>query len=232
MSVLKKHWRFTVPAVVVLCTLLIGVVVLYSTGEPPEPKTVYVMPERSTGLPSILYSTTTLTTSDVPLAPATNTDVQGVDPCCPDEAVDATLLAGETNNQDVDYFTDFDGGKEHDEWQKTFANRQAESNAYTDEGLELVRQVMSSLGSLIVVLSPEERGALRGEIDSEITRLTADMEEGAADEVRKIMAPFWEAASQHTSEPLDEALQQTMSDLTALHTKLDSWEQRGLVLSD
>lgn len=46
MSFLKEHWRFTVPPVVVLCALL-GVVVLYSPSEPPEPKTVYVMPERS-----------------------------------------------------------------------------------------------------------------------------------------------------------------------------------------
>ena len=51
MSFLKKHWRFTVPAVVVLCVLLLGVVALYSTSEPPEPKRVYVMPESNVSQP-------------------------------------------------------------------------------------------------------------------------------------------------------------------------------------
>lgn len=46
MSFLKKHWRFTMPAVVVLCVLLVGVVVLYSTNESSEPTTVYTMPAR------------------------------------------------------------------------------------------------------------------------------------------------------------------------------------------
>ena len=45
MSFLKRHWRFTVPAVVVLCVLLLGVVVLYSTSEPPEDNVVHVSPE-------------------------------------------------------------------------------------------------------------------------------------------------------------------------------------------
>ena len=47
MSFLKKHWRFTVPAVIVLCVLLLGVFTLYTNNKPPEPKTVYGMPERS-----------------------------------------------------------------------------------------------------------------------------------------------------------------------------------------
>ena len=37
MSFLKKHWRFTVPPVVVLCVLLLAVVALHSTSEPSEP---------------------------------------------------------------------------------------------------------------------------------------------------------------------------------------------------
>ena len=47
MSFLKKHWRFTVPAAVVLCVLLLCVFTLYTTSETSEPKTVYGMPERS-----------------------------------------------------------------------------------------------------------------------------------------------------------------------------------------
>ena len=54
MSFLKKHWRFTLPAVVVLCMLIIGVTVLYINSTPPESKTVYVMPERSPDNPPVL----------------------------------------------------------------------------------------------------------------------------------------------------------------------------------
>ena len=45
MSFVKKHWRFTVPAVVALCVLLLGVFLLYGTSEPPELTRVYAMPE-------------------------------------------------------------------------------------------------------------------------------------------------------------------------------------------
>ena len=53
MSFLKKHWRFTVPAVIVLCVLLLGVFTLYTNNKPPEPKTVYGMPERSPDNPPV-----------------------------------------------------------------------------------------------------------------------------------------------------------------------------------
>jgi len=47
MSFLRKHWRFTAPAVIVICALLIGAVMMHSSnGKPTETKTVYVMPER------------------------------------------------------------------------------------------------------------------------------------------------------------------------------------------
>ena len=96
MSCLKKHWRFTVPAIVVLSTLLIGVVVLYSTSEPPEPKTVYTMPERSTNNPPLnkggvslgLDSEKKMNRTELIAMTTTTTNVDNdtVEPCCGDES--------------------------------------------------------------------------------------------------------------------------------------------------
>lgn len=57
MSFLKKHWRFTVPAVVVLSVLLLGVVVLYGTHKPPEPIVVYGLPDRTADQPERINTT-------------------------------------------------------------------------------------------------------------------------------------------------------------------------------
>ena len=97
MSFLKKHWRFTVPVVVVLCVLLLGAVALYRASEPSEPKTVYEMPERSGEQPR-------LNTSGIPLrsVPTAHTlaeteqlaaeqevdvpsDLANLESCCPEE---------------------------------------------------------------------------------------------------------------------------------------------------
>ena len=100
MSFLKKHWRFTVLAVFVLCVLLLGVVVLYRTGGTPEPKTVYVMPERSEAPPSLntdegeglIRSVPTIETdtSNNAVSIENPSDVETVESCCPDESADAS----------------------------------------------------------------------------------------------------------------------------------------------
>lgn len=111
MSFLKKHWRFTVPAAVVLCVLLLGVVLLYSTSEPHEPKTVYVMPERTVAVAPAttptesVYQPETIQTSpassatseasdDISLGEAADELTLSDAECCPDESV----LSGDTEN--------------------------------------------------------------------------------------------------------------------------------------
>ena len=83
------------PPVVVLCALL-GVVVLYTSSGSPEPKTVYVMPERSEDPP--LTNTAAMPLTSVPIAqtpgetdkPAAELadNVDAYDECCPEESVD------------------------------------------------------------------------------------------------------------------------------------------------
>ena len=96
MSFLKKHWRFTVPVVVVLCVLLLGAVALYRASEPPEPKTIYAVPERSAPNNSPVLNTGGVAT--VETVPSANTrgetesqetelasDSENLESCCPEE---------------------------------------------------------------------------------------------------------------------------------------------------
>ena len=48
MSYLKKHWFYAIASVIALC-VLIGVFLLVRARQPPEPKTVYVLPTSRTG---------------------------------------------------------------------------------------------------------------------------------------------------------------------------------------
>ena len=53
MSFRTKLLRCTLPAVIALCVLLLAVRTMFRTNEPPEPKRVYVMPERSINPPPV-----------------------------------------------------------------------------------------------------------------------------------------------------------------------------------
>ncbi len=86
MSFLKKHWRLTVLAVVVLCALLV-VVVLYSTSETPEPKRVYTMPERTPHNPSASNTDRLPPTKKVPI----NKN---------DETTESHTVSGDINSSD------------------------------------------------------------------------------------------------------------------------------------
>ncbi len=51
MSLLKKHWRFTLPITVVVLCLIVSTLTLYGTDKPKEPKIVYAIPEQSSNEP-------------------------------------------------------------------------------------------------------------------------------------------------------------------------------------
>ncbi|MDE0299507.1 MAG: hypothetical protein OXN17_12815 [Candidatus Poribacteria bacterium] len=109
MSFFKQHWQFTVPAIVVVCALLLGVLALYSTSQPKKPKTVYVMPERSADDPPTpnagsvsLSPTPQPTTSVQPGVSSTPNDTpesfsttdEDLNVCCPEEANDSSAFYG------------------------------------------------------------------------------------------------------------------------------------------
>ena len=93
MSFLKKHWRFTVPVVVVLCVLLLGAVALYRASEPPEPRTIYAVLERDGP-----NNSPALNTGGIETVPSANThgetesqrtelasDSENLESCCSEE---------------------------------------------------------------------------------------------------------------------------------------------------
>ena len=47
MLFLTKHWRWIVPATLVVLCIIVGTFVVVRNDVPQEPKTVYVMPERT-----------------------------------------------------------------------------------------------------------------------------------------------------------------------------------------
>lgn len=163
MSFLKKHWRFTVPAVVVLCVLLLGVVALYSTGEAPEPTTVYVMPERNPDNPPAVN------TGGLPPPPAAGPindadAVESIEFCCdeelaliddyasdestafiPDKSLDAELpySSGDESNPDTPY-----------------RERMAAMLAQAEESAE-AQWIDEMLVSLVAYLDPEFQQMVR-----------------------------------------------------------------------
>ena len=148
MSFLKKHWRFTVPAVVVLCVLLVGVVALYSTSEPPEPKTVYVMPERSSTDNSPTVNTGGIATSSLVQSAETTapvesptqeivSDTESPESCCPEEELLDESASADGDNSPPGYHVHhspspeaIEDARNHREWSTAFV-------AHMNTGMEL-----------------------------------------------------------------------------------------------
>ena len=115
MSFLKKHWRFTVPAIVVLCVLLLGVVALYSTSEPLEPKTVYVTPERSANPPPLNTGWEARVAPERSVEPSGAvgsptdelvSDTESLESCCPEEPDHFTQFAPHNSDSTIVYVPD------------------------------------------------------------------------------------------------------------------------------
>lgn len=134
MSFLKKHWRFAVLPIIALCALL-AVVVLYGTGEKPNPTRVYTMPERSpdnsppinTGgvslspasVSSASVATTASTTPTAKTETLTTKD-EGLETCCPEEASQFAQLSPGGSDSVVVHVPDADSRRHaeyYDAWQ-------------------------------------------------------------------------------------------------------------------
>lgn len=173
MSFLKKHWRFTVPAVVVLCVLLLAVVALHSTSEPSEPNTVYAMPERSvdnplapnTGGIAALETIPSAETTVAPESPANEfaSDTESLESCCPEESAhvsDNAALSSEDNVVHVSPEAISDAQR-HREWDRAFEEN-LKHHKIIDEKIETwTRNVNSVTDAFYATLSPADRASLR-----------------------------------------------------------------------
>ena len=192
MSFLKQHWRFIVPMAVVLCVLILGVVALYSTNEPPEPKTVYVMPER--GSPDIspafnagVMSTSTMTTRNQSL------DAPGVVPSIERET-DTASATEFAELSDSDFITSdndevccdeeplaFDDrgdvtSEHHEEhhkhreryliWRHDFGNFHARQKAHTEAFLARGDKLDDAMVSSLAFMDPEQLQQVRVELET------------------------------------------------------------------
>lgn len=208
MSFLKKNWRFTVPAVVVLCVLLVGIVTLYSTSEPPESKRVYVMPEHSTDNPP------SINTGEVPIARVPGdedsvtiasasteiaSDTESLEACCPDQQQDTTV--GQDPSSDLtDDEAIMRAYKEH------LANGTLPHvpRAYDNEHLALIqayetqlaqdaqrapelanhtKQIQSLAKDLFATLTPEERQKAIATAAAQLKILGIDVQNGVLEDM-------------------------------------------------
>ncbi|MDE0041890.1 MAG: hypothetical protein OXT74_07635 [Candidatus Poribacteria bacterium] len=194
---MKKDWKFTVPAVMVFCVLLIGVVALYSTSTPPELKTVYAMPERSSldnppalntgGIPpQILMAanetvepkgSVVATTTPVVAANETVSGVQTPDACCEDETALLVELSAEDSDQNLSS-DEQEKRRQHKErylkWRKDFSNWVEKQNAYSDALVAQSSDLESRLFSLLSFASPAEREEARENLEREYPSANVD----------------------------------------------------------
>ena len=161
MSFLKKHWQFTVPAMVVLCVILLGVVVLYSTSEPPERRRFYAMPERSpdnsppinTGgvsLSPVPVSSAGVATT-VSTTPTAKTETlapkdEGLETCCPEEAAQFAQLSPGDSDSIVVHVPDADSNRHAEYYDAWLAHREKERKLEADHHTLLMEasEVLSS----------------------------------------------------------------------------------------
>ena len=202
MSFLKKHWRFTVPAVVVLRVLLLGAVALYSTGDPPEPKRVYAMPERSSPDNSPLLNTGEI--SDFEPSPSAYTtespanefvnDADSLQSCCPEE--DSLLEHASADNAIDDHHVYSpspearEDARKHREWSHAYLAHmgkeevlRSELSRIVDEGEKIGK--FSHNGQIINVFnvafdetgSPITTNLSRSELNKYLEQIASQLEE-------------------------------------------------------
>lgn len=154
MSFLKKHWRFTVPAMAVLCVLLLSVVaLLYTSSETPEPTTVYTMPERSSSNTPVALNTGGINATEaVPHAEPTVTtestaDVESYESCCPEEESSLHEHASADNAIDDHHSHGvspspeaIEDAKKHKEWSLAYLAHEEKDMALSDGWLRLVNE--------------------------------------------------------------------------------------------
>ena len=228
MSFLKKHWRFTVPAVVVLCTLLIGLVVMYSTGEPPEPKTVYAMPERTTDNPppintgGLLLSASA--TSDVHVGTAEARepaiDADNLELCCPDELASVPSAASGQADSPPNVVPQavIEDAIRYKEWRRAAENYNEKADAHLEKASLIANAFMSSTADFLALVPPDQLAMIRDQVARQPS---------ADPNVREVMRTFWKSIP---SQP-NKTQEDIQFDFEALRSIFDAFTKNGASLS-
>ncbi len=192
MSLLKKHWRFTLPITVVVLCLIVSALTLYGTDKPQEPKTVYTVPEQSSNEPPAINTggaslqTPTNARAETKTEGAeiaametssgadTTDDLEPLEECCDDEELLDTStkrkLSIEEIEERVKIVNDF-----FDEVDREFKTNEADRDALFARSDELEENYFAYIYAIAELLSPEYQQRL-GEIEShdELTQAERD----------------------------------------------------------
>ena len=234
MSFLKQHWRFTVPAVVVLCVLLLGVLTLYGTSTPPEPKTVYVMPERNPdnplpvntgGIPphtSIASSTETIPGA-APAEKQTQTSDaidDNLESCCPE--ISKEIVDGHSHDSALSYLQEDSG--EPAAWEIEMQEYVAKQLALEEEHRGVAREVTSLLQNFLAHLSPEDQSSIINEAFAELSRSNLDDETSmrARQYLMEMLTPATGALSSR---------QKFISDAESVAAKTDALKEKSALIA-
>ena len=172
MLFLKKHWRWTVPAtLVVLCLVLGSVLVVRSnTSTPTEPERIYATPERTgdirVNIGGIRSSTIPTTRSEIqpkaskstPVETPTNADsaedLEPLDECCDDEVVlnssDDNKLSKEEREKRLKIIKDF-----FEELDRGFESIDTNREALFARADELEENYFAYIDAIVDLLSPK-----------------------------------------------------------------------------
>ena len=157
MSFLKKYWRFIIPALAVLCVILLSAFILYSNITPSDPKRVYLMPERNLDNPQSLNTGGIAITTSPGVAFAVREEVPipadedgSLDPCCPDElpdnADDSRNYQPQMQNVPPEVWED---GERLMEYQQSLKSHQRDYDALIVELDALERELLSYSPNLV-----------------------------------------------------------------------------------
>ena len=228
MSFWKKHWRLTVPAAVVLCVIMLGVVVLYSTSEPPEAERVYVMPERSTDNPpppntggiSLPVSTTPVTplvsgpphsataqegSQTMPIdAIDQNTEV--IEPCCPDDSDMADAISSEPDGV-------FRAGLTYEAWITAMAEHHEKETDYDIAFDKQVDKLLEFFQQIVAQVPVDKRAEMFANVKSQIPS-----------EDLTYLQEFWEGVPE-TSDLTPDQTQDKLENFRAFFVASDSERQ-------
>ena len=238
MFFLKKHWRFTVPAVVVLCVILLGVVALYSTGEPSDPKTVYAMPERNSdnplavntgGIPIQTSSdVNSLTTSNAEttsvdesttISEALGSDADAFETCCPEE--NALLASSDGASLTPEQLeTNRRAWESYLAWKRADDAFYAKTTAYENEVIARAERTQNALKKLYRLLHPNARAEIRKRTEAALS----------SPEHQALLSTFFDEAESVSVSPGMEA--DVVAEFKLLEAEVSASKNQGRELAD
>lgn len=168
MSLLKKHWRFTLPITVVVLCLIVSTLTLYGTDKPQEPKTVYASSNEpsaiNTGGASLQTSTIAraetktegaeITPMETSSGADTTDDLESLEECYDDEELLDTSTKSKLSKEEIEervkIVNDF-----FDELDREFKTNDAERETLNDRITELCDNYFAYTDAIADLLSPE-----------------------------------------------------------------------------